>query len=134
MSKAARGTKRICQSCAGKFYDLNRDPIVCPLCGATFKLQSSEEETDLAFAEDSDDLTPSPEDIAVKPADPVADDDLLEGDEVIEDELADLAPDDEVAIADDADDETFLQPDDDDDSDVAVLIDTPIAKDDEEEG
>ena len=30
------GTKRHCQSCDGKFYDLNKTPIVCPGCGATF--------------------------------------------------------------------------------------------------
>lgn len=30
------GTKRICQSCAAPFYDMRRDPIVCPKCGATF--------------------------------------------------------------------------------------------------
>jgi hypothetical protein len=33
-SKAARGTKRVCQSCEVRFYDLARDPIVCPICGA----------------------------------------------------------------------------------------------------
>jgi uncharacterized protein (TIGR02300 family) len=32
--KAARGTKRICQSCEVRFYDLARDPIICPACGA----------------------------------------------------------------------------------------------------
>jgi uncharacterized protein (TIGR02300 family) len=31
--KAARGTKRVCQSCEVRFYDLARDPIVCPACG-----------------------------------------------------------------------------------------------------
>lgn len=29
-----RGTKRVCQACATRFYDLSRDPIVCPSCGA----------------------------------------------------------------------------------------------------
>ncbi len=31
-----RGTKRQCQSCEIKFYDLNKDPIVCPSCGEVF--------------------------------------------------------------------------------------------------
>jgi uncharacterized protein (TIGR02300 family) len=26
------GVKRICTSCAAKFYDLNKQPIVCPKC------------------------------------------------------------------------------------------------------
>ncbi len=33
-NKATRGTKRVCQSCEVRFYDLARDPIVCPACGA----------------------------------------------------------------------------------------------------
>lgn len=36
MVKAEWGTKRICQSCATKFYDLRRQPIACPECGKTF--------------------------------------------------------------------------------------------------
>lgn len=32
-NKAARGTKRTCHSCEVRFYDLARDPIVCPSCG-----------------------------------------------------------------------------------------------------
>jgi uncharacterized protein (TIGR02300 family) len=32
--KAMRGTKRVCPECATRFYDLSRDPIVCPSCGA----------------------------------------------------------------------------------------------------
>ncbi len=35
-SKAARGTKRACQACETRFYDLGRDPIVCPSCGVPF--------------------------------------------------------------------------------------------------
>ena len=36
MAKPELGTKRLCGSCAAKFYDLNKDPIVCPKCGTTF--------------------------------------------------------------------------------------------------
>jgi uncharacterized protein (TIGR02300 family) len=36
LSRATRGTKRACQSCAVRFYDLARDPIVCPSCGAVY--------------------------------------------------------------------------------------------------
>ena len=37
---AARGTKRTCQSdeCGSRFYDLNRDPIVCPICGSIYAM------------------------------------------------------------------------------------------------
>ncbi|MFO1190195.1 MAG: TIGR02300 family protein [Alphaproteobacteria bacterium] len=33
MAKAGWGTKRICQNCSARFYDLKRSPPVCPVCG-----------------------------------------------------------------------------------------------------
>lgn len=30
------GTKRICQACAAKYYDLDRAPIICPKCQVEF--------------------------------------------------------------------------------------------------
>ena len=33
MVKANWGTKRTCQSCGARFYDLNKNPIKCPKCG-----------------------------------------------------------------------------------------------------
>lgn len=36
MVKAEWGTKRICMTCGARFYDMQRDPIVCPSCGATY--------------------------------------------------------------------------------------------------
>jgi uncharacterized protein (TIGR02300 family) len=34
--KAELGSKRICPSCATKFYDLLKSPIICPKCGVSF--------------------------------------------------------------------------------------------------
>jgi len=31
--KANWGSKRTCQSCGARFYDLNKSPIKCPKCG-----------------------------------------------------------------------------------------------------
>jgi uncharacterized protein (TIGR02300 family) len=36
MTKPELGTKRRCNSCATKFFDLNKDPIICPKCAAVF--------------------------------------------------------------------------------------------------
>ena len=36
MSKPEWGTKRICQSCGARFYDLRDSPIECPKCGTIF--------------------------------------------------------------------------------------------------
>lgn len=38
MAKPELGAKRICASCGAKFYDLNRDPITCPKCGALYEV------------------------------------------------------------------------------------------------
>ena len=40
-SKAAKlGTKRECRSCDAKFYDLNKEPPVCPKCGAVYDIHA----------------------------------------------------------------------------------------------
>ncbi len=36
MAKDERGTKRQCEHCGMKYYDLNRDPILCPGCGEPY--------------------------------------------------------------------------------------------------
>ena len=38
MAKPELGTKRLCASCGAKFYDLNKDPIHCPKCGAVYEI------------------------------------------------------------------------------------------------
>ncbi|MCX8134028.1 MAG: TIGR02300 family protein [Roseococcus sp.] len=34
MAKPELGLKRVCVSCGAKFYDLMRQPAICPKCGA----------------------------------------------------------------------------------------------------
>ena len=36
MVKPEWGAKRVCHSCGAPFYDLHRDPISCPKCGAVY--------------------------------------------------------------------------------------------------
>jgi len=33
MAKPELGTKRVCVSCGARFYDLTRQPALCPKCG-----------------------------------------------------------------------------------------------------
>ncbi|WP_342628229.1 TIGR02300 family protein [Nguyenibacter vanlangensis] len=33
MAQPTLGTKRVCVSCSARFYDLNKNPAVCPKCG-----------------------------------------------------------------------------------------------------
>ena len=36
-AKADLGTKRVCPTCAARFYDLQKKPIECPKCQTTFE-------------------------------------------------------------------------------------------------
>ncbi len=36
MSKAEWGAKRICPSCNTRYYDMKKNPPVCPSCGTVF--------------------------------------------------------------------------------------------------
>ena len=38
MANPELGTKRLCANCGAKFYDLNKDPIHCPKCGAVYEV------------------------------------------------------------------------------------------------
>jgi uncharacterized protein (TIGR02300 family) len=36
VAKPEWGSKRVCLNCGARFYDLGRDPIVCPACQTVF--------------------------------------------------------------------------------------------------
>lgn len=113
--KTERGTKRTCQSasCGARFYDLNRDPIACPVCGTVYEMMTSAAVGAMAAAEKPRRaVAKKPEFAAPVPA-PAAE---VEG----EDALVDLETDDE-AITDD-DDETFLEAEEEDGGDVTGII------------
>ena len=40
MAKAEWGLKRVCPSCATRYYDMKKNPPVCPSCGAVFDPES----------------------------------------------------------------------------------------------
>jgi uncharacterized protein (TIGR02300 family) len=115
LAKAELGTKRLCQSCGAKFYDLNRSPIVCPKCETVFDLETTQKKRPRAAKPSK----PEPEKKAAKkPAevDSAAEDetdeeigldDEEEGDDYIED-TSELDDDDisDVSIDSDNDDDT----------------------------
>ena len=47
MSKQAWGMKRQCPNCGARFYDLNKDPIVCPKCQTVYEPEADLAEVDL---------------------------------------------------------------------------------------
>jgi uncharacterized protein (TIGR02300 family) len=38
VAKPELGTKRLCGNCGAKFYDLSKDPIVCPKCETVYTI------------------------------------------------------------------------------------------------
>jgi uncharacterized protein (TIGR02300 family) len=86
MDKNDWGVKRVCLSCAARFYDFDKSPIVCPSCGATFDPEYLIKRKTKTVQEKNEDVI---EDIDV-----ADDDDLIDA----EDDLDDA--EDEVALED----------------------------------
>ncbi len=116
MAKPEWGIKRSCQSCGCKFYDMKRDPINCPSCGAQFDPEA------LLKTRRSSRSAPAPKAAPKVVPTPAADgdDNLLESDDDLED-VEDVA---------DGDDENLLVEDDMDDDNLGDVV---VAKEDEEE-
>jgi uncharacterized protein (TIGR02300 family) len=121
VAKPELGSKRQCQNCGAKFFDLNRDPIVCPKCGTVFQgaparaqqAAPKEEETDEAAATGDAELI------------------SLEDAETPEEKVAAAIDDDVEVEDDDSAEDTFLEEEEEEDDDVSGLIDGDIANDEE---
>ncbi|MBV1700260.1 MAG: TIGR02300 family protein [Hyphomicrobiales bacterium] len=122
MAKPELGGKRQCQSCGTKFFDLNKDPIVCPNCGTVFQLAASARAAARAVAADEDD------EIEVDPA--AAELVPLEEADVEADPTV-VLPDDDIELDDEPADDTFLEEEEEDGDDVSGLIDGDIESDEE---
>lgn len=144
MSKDMRGTKRHCESCGKKFYDLGKAPEICPLCDAPYVAEKpkakpaakapakapvekvpEEKEEVAAVVETPSDNKPefvSLDDAAAEES----------SDEDDDDELAALTDDDDDDIPDDDAEDVFLEDDEDEPgSDVKGIIGGPIDPKDE---
>jgi uncharacterized protein (TIGR02300 family) len=127
MSKNAdRGTKRTCQNatCGARFYDLNRDPITCPICGTVYEIAVSP----LVAAGAAEERT------ARRPA---AKPEFLEQptpgetpEAIGDEELVETAEGEEAIAADD--DETFLEDEEEDGGDMSGIIGGPVSEEGEE--
>ncbi len=108
----ARGTKRTCQNtdCGGRFYDLNRDPIICPICNSTYAI---------AHAPAGAVIEEPKEKPAKRPAEEDAQAETASADE--DGELADIETDDAIPDDDD-DDDTFLEDEEEDGGNVTDII------------
>ena len=66
MAKPEWGTKRECPSCGARYYDLQRDPIVCPRCEAVYESQPARSRARAATEDEAP--TPAGAEIRVLPA------------------------------------------------------------------
>jgi uncharacterized protein (TIGR02300 family) len=124
-TKAQRGTKRTCQNpeCGSRFYDLGRDPIVCPVCETVYALAMSANATAPA-AEEKAARKPAKKPAFV-PAEAAKD--APEGE--AEDLVVIEGEEEETAAAED--DETFLEEEEEDGADVTGIIGGPVEDKDE---
>jgi uncharacterized protein (TIGR02300 family) len=106
MPKDEWGVKRVCPSCATRFYDLANDPMTCPSCGATFTKESLTQTKMRGAAE------------RVKPDQKREEIDLPD----VEDDIDVLEADDEEEV--DVGDE-LLEAEDDDNVDLDDIADVP---------
>ena len=125
MAKLELGNKHQCQNCGAKFFDLNKDPIVCPKCGTVFQGVSARARPAAKAEEEEDTEVATPAGVEVVSLDEV---------EAGEEKAAEPAVDDidvEEDAEDDAADDPFLEEEEEDDDDVSNLIDGDIAPDEE---
>ncbi len=105
MPKDEWGVKRVCPGCEGRFYDLQKEEMLCPYCGNEFTLASllSDKPTiekAAAKAKEKKDEVVDEADVVLdddENADIEADDALLDDDEddnVSLEEIADVPADD----------------------------------------
>jgi uncharacterized protein (TIGR02300 family) len=122
VAKIELGTKRQCQICGAKFFDLNKDPILCPKCGTVFQGVALRAQRAAPKDEEEEEEAASPAGIELVP---------LEEADAGEDKVAAVA-DDDIEVEDDGVvEDTFLEEEEEDDDDVAALIDGDIANDEE---
>jgi uncharacterized protein (TIGR02300 family) len=119
-AKQDRGTKRTCQNggCSARFYDLNRSPITCPICGSAYKIASSPTALAAVHAEEKAARKVKKEEVVEKV--------VAEGE--TEEALADVEADE--AVAED-EDETFLEEEEEEGGDVSNIIGGPVAEGEE---
>ncbi|MBB4286083.1 TIGR02300 family protein [Roseospira goensis] len=118
MAKPEWGTKRTCGSCGARFYDMRRQPVVCPKCGA------AHEEDAPARPRRAKAAAPEKKPKAVPVVDETADfneEPAIEGAELEETEIDDSAEDEGGDMIEDASD---LGEDDEDMAEVIEHLDS----------
>jgi uncharacterized protein (TIGR02300 family) len=125
VAKAELGTKRLCGSCGAKFYDLSKDPIVCPKCSTVFVVApvTSRSRPDAAAARAAAPVVATE---AVEPAEA----EFVSLEEADAEAQGKKAPgadaaaegDEDIEMDETLDDATFIAEEEEDDADVTGII------------
>jgi uncharacterized protein (TIGR02300 family) len=128
VAKPELGTKRLCGNCGAKFYDLSKDPIICPKCHTVLELAavSARSRPDSAAARAA---APVPEEETVVPEIAEAEfvsledaDAEAQGKKTADGEAVEGA-EDEVELEDEGlDDAAFIEEQEEGDDDVTDII------------
>ncbi len=128
MARPELGLKRQCMSCGAKFYDLSRDPAVCPKCGTVYQVAALSSTT----------RVPAPAIANRAPREEETEEEAGAPEMVSLDEVEAAEGGDDVSVDDDADvsdaggdDDTFLEEDEESGDDVSDFIDGDIESDEE---
>jgi len=124
--KAERGTKRVCQSCGSKFYDLNRDPIGCPICHAVYQVSAPSSRAAAGGnnldADDDAVLDAGRTGLEFVPLDEVA---AREGEDLPDIEggdIADVGDEEDAALDPGGEEEPFLEAEDEGEADMSGFV------------
>ena len=121
MAKPELGAKRQCQNCGTKFFDLSRDPIVCPKCGTVFQALPVARAARAAPVV-RDEVDPEAE---AQGAELVSLEDAEPGEKV------EAVTEEDIEVEDVPADDTFLEEEEEENDDVAGLIDGDLEGDEE---
>jgi len=122
VAKTELGAKRQCQNCGAKFFDMNKDPIVCPKCGTVFQGAARVERAVVKEVVEEDEVV-APAGVELVSLDEV---------EASEEKAAEPAAEDvDVEEGEAEPDDPFIEAEEEDEDDVTNLIDGDIAPDEE---
>ena len=122
MAKTELGAKRQCQNCGAKFFDMNKDLVVCPKCGTIFQGAARVERAAVKEIVEEDEVV-APAGVELVSLDEV---------EASEEKAAEPAVEDvDVEEGEAEPDDPFIEAEEEDEDDVTNLIDGAIATDEE---
>ncbi len=104
LAKPELGTKRLCPNCGAKYYDLNRDPIMCPKCNASYAtgVVATRKETARPAGDEDDELEADDEGVELVALEEAEEetDDAVDGDLAVDDDDVTVDADDDVLVDD----------------------------------